>query len=284
MRLPELKPHQNGRHEAPPHSSGAFRVQTETGQTAQPGPVSRPTDFPADYAPRSQAAIVYGLNRFRLGNSSLIRWIYTLLLLVAIFWAPGWLPGGLWVSGAALIAFGLLLVRSRRLRRRRCVRFAPAEAPEIESKKLPLERQDCPIHNRTFLRWMEKSRILPICPGFYRRFPTGERALICLVRQRTFWRIAHWPDEEVGMWYIFFTPDAVDQVQWGRLDFGDAAWPSVAVTYEENVPAQGRFRSAQLRREIAYLACPNEADAQKIWADLMSDLAGKRVGISVEQR
>ena len=107
-------------------------------------------------------------------------------------------------------------------------------------------------------------------PGFYRTFATREHALLCQVAQRSGRGIGEWPEEEIGLWYIFFSPAALRQLTWGSVTFGAEPRPAIAVTHRVTIPKQ-RLRREQTRDETIYIAFASAAIGELIWADLQHD-------------
>ncbi|HXF62658.1 MAG TPA: hypothetical protein VNK95_13635, partial [Caldilineaceae bacterium] len=108
-------------------------------------------------------------------------------------------------------------------------------------------------------------------PGFYRTFATGEHAVLCLVRDRRWGYMAQWPPDEPGMWYAFFEPSVISEVRWGELRFGRNRATALAVAYHLTIPATARKRE-QIRPEVLYLAVQSEADARRLFADLLQHM------------
>jgi len=259
--LPEIKPSTNGKYEAPlslTKQSGAFPVQ-------QPNP----TTFPEDPPEAAPTTLLYNLSRYMLGGVALINWLRWALVIVAAIAAIGLLPGRWWDVGICLLLFLGGFVALFRLRRHDFVSFQPAPMPDVVPQLLD-PKQKIPVHVTGLLTVAEKYQRYTWLPGFYRTFATHERALIGRVQDRNFWHISHWRETEIGLWYAFFMPDAVQQIQWGELRFGRTVRPALAITYHLSKPQNKRRNGAQV--ETLYLTVQQPEDGYAILADLRHDV------------
>ncbi len=263
-------PSTNGYHPAPP--------ATPSGAVLSPGAAPsasarRPTVFPPDLERFSPALLLYLLGRGQLGGLTLLRWLWTVGLLLALVWLTGLLPGGLWVSAALLLA--LLAVTAARilLARRHFVRFVPLPAPAVEPIVLP-PPEKLPIHVTGPLEVNGRVRPFTWLPGFYRTFATREHALLCQCRERRVLALGAWPEAETGLWYGFFRPERIRSLQWGQVTIGAIKRPGLAV---EHLPETSPNPAPGLRKrrtvETLYIACADEATARRILADLSVEAA-----------
>ncbi|CAN5538390.1 hypothetical protein BH10CHL1_BH10CHL1_05300 [soil metagenome] len=253
MKLPEIKPSPNGKYEAPPPSSGAFFIQ-------QPR-----TEFPDDQLRPALPTIFYKLSHHRLAGASLLRWMAGLLLvsaIVGLLWQ--W-----WVTSLSLILLTALLIVFQYWRRRDFVTFTPDALPQVSGRALDV-KQKIPIFVTGRFTVENKWQRYTWLPGFYRTFATHERALLCRVQNQSFLGISQWPAAEVGLWYVFFMPDQVQQVRWGRLAFGGKTRLAIAITYRIHLPKPRKPN--HFRNENLYLAVQEPGDGYKILADLYRDV------------
>ncbi len=253
MKLPEIKPSPNGKYEAPPPSSGAFFIQ-------QPR-----TEFPADQLRLSIPTLFYNFSRHRLAGASLLRWLVGLLFISAILG----LIGHWWVTGLCLIILAALFISFHYWRQRDFVTFTAA--PPLQTPRRALDvKQKIPVFVTGRFKVENKWQRYTWLPGFYRTFATRERALLCRVQNQSFFQISQWPATEIGLWYIFFMPDQVQQVRWGHLAFGSKTRLAIAITYRIKLPKPRQ--PDNFRDESFYLAVQEEEDGYKILADLARDV------------
>ncbi|MCX6047570.1 MAG: hypothetical protein NT075_20925 [Chloroflexi bacterium] len=253
MKLPEIKPSPNGKYEAPPPSSGAFFIQ-------QPR-----TEFPDDQLRPSFPTLFYNFSRHRLAGASLLRWLVGLLLisaLIGLLWH--W-----WVTGLCLSILVALFIAFHYWRRRDFVTFTADPLPPVSPRDLDV-KQKIPVFVTGRFTVENKWQRYTWLPGFYRTFATRERALLCRVQNQHFLYISQWPATEIGLWYIFFMPSQVQQVQWGRLTFGGKTRLALAITYRVQQPKSRQ--PDNFRDENIYLTVQTEEDGHKILADLSRDV------------
>jgi hypothetical protein len=161
-----------------------------------------------------------------------------------------------------------------RLRRRDFVKFQTTAMPAVQPEGLPASEK-LPIFATGHFSVENKSKRFTWLPGFYRTFATREHALLCQLAERPFAGMANWPETEIGLWYVFFMPDAIRQIRWGRLAFGRTALPAIAVTYTPAEAPAARRRNTEPPQETIYLAFREEQTGKTILADLFHDLPEK---------
>lgn len=211
----------------------------------------------------------YVFGRARLFGIALVRWFYLLLIGVALIWALLPLPGG-WPLGSGWLALaGAGWLAMRGARRRSFISFQPqSHAAPPALPMTPAQKMPCYITG--LLNVEQKVRPFSVLPGFYRSFATREHALLCRVQARRFWSVATWPEEEVGLWYAFFTPEQIVAIAQGALRTTAATLPALAITYRPAPPAVGRQRGqpAPLTLYLAFLTAEERAT---VLADLLTE-------------
>ena len=257
MKLPEIHPSQNGYHKGPPVPSGSL------------GTPPQRTTFPVDTIPLSPTVLLYNLSHFTLGELPLNRSLRWFLLFLAGLWLIGFLPGGRWISVGWLLLLLALEVWLFRWKRRDFVHFVESACPAVQAQALDAKIK-IPIHATGLFRVETKSQRYTWLPGFYRTFATREHALLCQVAARSFFKLGRWPEAEIGLWYVFFQPETIQQVRWGMLHFGAHLRPALAITYQilENPPK----RRQDPPSETIYLAFQQVEEGAAILADLLQDL------------
>lgn len=260
MTIPSIKPSVNGKVEAPSSASGASLI-----------PAKR-TTFPIESVQPTLRTLLYTLNQRQFAGAPVLRWLLILLFSTTLLWAIGGLPGHWWVAtstgGLWLVLIGLTYY----WRRRDFVRFAPLSLPVVKPAVLNLQAKVV-IYATGLFSVENKYRRFTWLPGFYRTFATREHALLCQLRQPKWGLFGQLPSENIGLWYIFFTPETVVKVDYGRLYFGRQDKIAIAVTYRITIPKRNRFQPEQIRNEVIYLAVETEQDAALILADLLYELS-----------
>ncbi|MEZ4708205.1 MAG: hypothetical protein R3A44_13420 [Caldilineaceae bacterium] len=228
--------------------------------------------FPEDKTAPSTRTLLYQLSRYYVAGAPLFRWLVLALFAVGVVWLAAQWPGQ-WMGAAPWVIAALVLIYLRRLwRSNGYVHFDTAPPPTVEPMRLSAD-QKLPIHATGHFSVEGKAQYDTWLPGFYRTFATREHALLCQVMDKKIWKFGRRPPDEIGMWYIFFMPNAIEGVRWGQLHFGAQPQLAIAIDYQVEVQAEGRFRNAKTRIETLFIATQNEEDARTIMADLLFDLS-----------
>ena len=78
------------------------------------------------------------------------------------------------------------------------------------------------------------------------------------------------PDGWIGMWYVFFKPEDVEEVVGGEVTFGAARRPGLQVTYTRQPFSEGNKPKKPVLEPV-YLAFETETARDRVWADLLAD-------------
>lgn len=233
-------------------------------------PAAARTEFLPDRPANTPRSLAYHLSRQQLAGIPLLRWVYGLLVVIALvlLLRPGF---GWWFAGGVLVLLAALWGWMSALRRHDFVRFSPRISQPISGGEPsgPLPPADkLPVYVSGFLSVDTKVRRFSALPGFYRTFATREHALLCQARPRRFGALGTWPEEEQGLWYAFFYGRQVRSLQFGEITFDRAHFPGVKVEYAPDRPLDGKSKR-RFQRVTLYLAFPQEADFHAALADLM---------------
>jgi hypothetical protein len=228
---------------------------------------------------------LYALHRFHLGGITASRYITALWILIAALAAVGIIPGR-WITVIlALLLWASQIIIGMRYRQRHYVSFVSAPLPALTVDPLtPSEKLT--IFATGLLNVEGRYHHYTALPGFYRTFATGEHAIICQVKERSWLGILRWPEEQAGMWYAFVNPNDIHQLAWGKLRFGNTLYPALAINYRLEMPPGPRRKKTEIRQETLYLACTEQDSAQRIYVDLLQNLPAEKVTASqpVSQR
>ncbi len=252
------QPSMNGKVEAPSTNSGASVVSTQR------------TVFPEAVLQESLRTSFYYLSRHTLAGISLWRWLLGGFFLLALLWGLVALPGQWWVSGLLLLCWVIILSLFLRWRRHDFTAFSPLPLPAVPMVALTAADK-VGIFTTGHLTVENKAQRFTWLPGFFRTFATREHAIMCYVKQRSWFGLGQWPDQEIGLWYLFFYPHELREVAWGHLTFGRVAQLAIAITYQRTIPKRGRFQPERLINEVVYLGVATEEDGKRILADLFYD-------------
>ncbi len=236
---------------------------------------SKGAAFLPDRPINSFRSVTYAASRGLLGEIPGRRYVTLLLVVLAVLWATGLLPGRWYVVGLSLLLLVVHGVTGFVMKRRDYIGFHERDSIDETPARLPASAS-FPVYVTGRL-WVEGGTRRYTClPGFYRTFATREHALICQVHPRKMLGVLQWPVDEIGMWYAFFQPEEINSVQRGRLSFGPEAMDCIAVDYELYEKEKGRFRNKEKDEcsiETLFISSMDSASIDQILADLQVDLA-----------
>lgn len=115
----------------------------------------------------------------------------------------------------------------------------------------------------------EKHRYLADLAAYWRSFDTREHAVMAIQHASRFF-LGSLPADQMGMWYIFFRPEDIEEVTPGVVAFGARGRPGLRVAYR-SLPPEDAKKPRKPSREVAYLAFEDEAGRERVWADLVAD-------------
>ncbi len=225
---------------------------------------------------------LYIVRRYQVMGAPAQRWIVILLLLAALLMAIGLLPGGPAGGLIGLLLAIALLLSQRLAESRQYVHFQPAPAGQSLPAATPINSSEKLIVRATGLFEVEgKAQRFTELPAWYRSFSTREHAIMAvLAPSRRLARLASWPEDELGMWYIFIKHDELRQVQPGVLRFGRAHRPALRLLVEQVLPDRNAVMDAwglqwgkdksklATRQQTIYLSFDGEAERARVVEDL----------------
>ncbi len=215
------------------------------------------------------SALFYRLNRHYFADVSLSRWIQVILIIPVGILISARMNGYLLPTALLLLLFVIFTAASLKWRRQNYIQFQAQSTPQVTPR--PLRPADkLPIFATGFFSVEGKHAEFTWLQGYYRTFATREHALICLVQPSRFALVGKWPEKEVGMWYVFFKDEDVEDIQCGEIRYAGESFPGIAVRHGVFIPKRGRFDRDRTIQRTVYIACQEEADLQRIVADLHS--------------
>ena len=221
---------------------------------------------------------VYNLERHRLFNVTLRRWLILLcFILPATMWLELWRVSVL-TAVLATLAAACILAATWWAGKQRYVRY------EEQSQASALFRGESERVSRTAnqqlagspLPAMSKTRVsatgffevsglrryLVEAPSEYTTFETREHCVMTRMPRTRFLLLGRSRENEVGWWYIFFEPDAIRSVRSGWLYFGMRPRPALRLEI---------YRAVDTQDEDLYLSFDDEATRSLVLADLQWD-------------
>lgn len=202
------------------------------------------------------------LSRHYYGALPVGVWVVVIGLLVAVI--------GLWqrwplivpvLAGLIALAGLALLIWGRVQRYHRFVPARSAKAPE--APHTPLRGlEHIKIRATGKLSVEGKEGFFVDLEAIYHTFETREHAVMAHVPWSRF-LLARSRRQYVGMWYAFFKPEDIRDIEIGELEYGLRRRPALRLRYQ-----------GPKREEMVLLAFSNESDLARALSDLYYDLAG----------
>ena len=233
--------------------------------------------------------LAYQLRYHYLGSRSWEGWLTTLVVLAAVVLAllrlPTFLAGSdlwLWLPVALLLFLALLFwLYGRWAAGQSYVSFEPETGLSGPDGCALLPTDKVLIRATGWFEVEGKRHFFAHLLAYWRTFGSREHTVMAIVHKTTFLG-GQMPDDDTGMWYIFFCPDKILRIAPGRLTYGDEQRPALRLVYQPPRPPAGpprrptgRPRQRPLPRpETVYLSFDDEASRLRIWADLLADAAG----------
>ena len=229
---------------------------------------------------------LYVLRRYQVMGLPMERWVAILLLAAALLFAVGLLPGGLAGALICLASLLALFIGQILAQRRQYVDFhAQMPSAQLIPGAAALKPADTLTLRATGLFEVEgKAQRFTELPAFFRSFSTREHALMAVVSPaRLLGGMTRWPEDEIGMWYIFVKHDELRAVQPGVLRFGRSRRPALRLQVEQVLPEKNAVMDAwglqwgkdksklATRQQAIYLSFDGEADRERVMGDLMVD-------------
>ena len=202
--------------------------------------------------------LCYQLRSHRWNGWPLDLWLSLALVLVAGLASLGLVPGRratIYGMAAALLLLRGLVVWARRSQ---YVVFLAEDLPASPGPAAPLLPTDRVELRATGGFEVEgKEQQFSDLQAYFRTFATREHAVMAIVPPSRFLLLGTRPEEEVGMWYIFFQPQQILALDPGTLCFGPGARSALRVAYQE-----------EEKQRTVYLSFDDHTNRQRIWAGL----------------
>jgi hypothetical protein len=205
--------------------------------------------------------ICYQLRSHRWNGWPLDYWLSFGFVLVAGLASLGIVPGQratIYGMAAALLVLWALVLWARR---NGFVMFQTQDFPPNPGPTEPLHPADkVELRASGGFEVEGNERQFSDLLAYFRTFATREHAVMAIVPPSRFLLLGSRPEQEVGMWYIFFRPQQILDLAPGILRFGLQARPALRVAYQ-----------GEDGRKTVHLSFDDHATRQRIWADLERD-------------
>ncbi len=214
-----------------------------------------------------------------IGGWSLQRWLITLALgaaaLLMLQWVfrgrpptPWWhwlAPGALVLGSLALWALGRWFAAGD------YVKF-DADLSATPPAPIALAPSDkVAVRTTGYFAVEGRAQDFADLQGYWRTFASREHTVMAVAPGSRFLMLGKLPEDLIGMWYIFFMPEAIRDVTPGQLTFGVDAGPALRVRYTRSEPNANEKKPPRVIAETAYLKFADEEARNQVWGDLLAD-------------
>ena len=227
--------------------------------------------------------VSYILQHYRLGGARLQSWLNAALLGLALLLLIRALPGGWPAALLSLLLIPLSYAWHATARRNQYVQFHAQRAAVQPAAATLSSAHTVACHATGLFEVEDKQQRLSETPALFRTFATREHAVLVSSQPRARLKGLLRPPEQMrGMWYAFFKPAGVQQIEPGALQFGRQQRPALRLRIEPNTPipytpsdAWGIVRKQPLpaapRPHTLYLSFATPEERNRVWADLLAD-------------
>ena len=212
--------------------------------------------------------LLHNLRHHVWWDVTLNAWLIFFLLLIALLFVFGVLPGGVTLAISVLGLILVLFFSHWWAKHRYYVLFRAIASTGGDSISLsPLRPEDKVLLRATgfFVVEGDNKRFTDLL-AYYRTFETREHAIMARKTPTRFFWLGRSKPELLGMWYIFFMPEHLKAVTPGHLYLGGVPNPALRLNYTR-FNKKGKARSA-----VAYLSFETEQSMRQVLADLLLDM------------
>lgn len=209
--------------------------------------------------------ISYRLRRLRLWGQPLNRWLFFLSLLGIPAVAVDLMESGP-VADAVVILAGLsLMLALLWAGRTRYLIFRRAEPPSSSASSASgpqlAPEEKVPVRASGHFEVSGMRRYFVEAQAYFETVETREHIIIAWIPPWNLLGLVASPRGEVGLWYVFFMPATIKELEVGKVYFGLRPRPALKVVYQ----------SESGSRETVYLSFDHHEQEEAVLADLRRD-------------
>lgn len=209
--------------------------------------------------------VSYRLSRLRLWGQPLNRWLFFLPLLGILVVAVDLVESGP-VTDVMVVLAGLsLMLALLWAGRTRYLIFRRAEHPSLSTSvaNMPqlVPEEKVPVRASGHFEVSGMRRYFVEAQAYFETVDTREHIIIAWIPHRRLLGLVASPREEVGLWYVFFMPATIKEIEVGEVYFGLRPRPALKVVYQ----------SESGSRETVYLSFDRHEQREVVLADLRRD-------------
>ena len=209
--------------------------------------------------------VSYRLSRLRLWGQPLNRWLFFLSLLGIPSVAVDLVESGPVADAVVILASLGLMLALLWAGRRRYLIFQSAE--HLSSTTLTTDgpqlapEEKVPVRASGHFEVSGMRRYFVEAQAYFETVETREHIIIAWIPRWSLLGLVASPRGEVGLWYVFFMPATVKEIEVGTVHFGLRPRPALKVIYQSESGSQ----------ETVYLSFDHPEQREVVMADLRRD-------------
>lgn len=206
--------------------------------------------------------INYRLHRIRFLGHPLTRWLFFLSLLGILAVAVDLVESGPVTEVVVILACLSLMLALLWAGRTRYLIFRRAENPPLPTDVPQLAPEEkVPVRASGHFEVSGMRRYFVEAQAYFETVDTREHIIIVWIPRRSLLGLAASPREEAGLWYAFFMPATIKEIEVGEVHFGLRPRPALKVVYQSESGSQ----------ETIYLSFDHPERREVVLADLRRD-------------
>lgn len=206
--------------------------------------------------------VSYRLSRLRFWGQPLNRWLFFLSLLGIPVVALDVVASEPVTDVVVILVCLCLMLVLLWAGRNRYLIFRKAENPSLTMNVPQLAPEEqVPVQASGHFEVSDMRRYFVEAQAYFETVETREHIIIAWIPYRSFLGLAASPRHEKGLWYIFFMPATVKEIEVGEVYFGLRPRPALKVVYQ----------SESGSRETVYLSFEHHEQREVVLADLRRD-------------
>jgi hypothetical protein len=126
------------------------------------------------------------------------------------------------------------------------------------------------MHSTGQFEVADKSQFFADLLAYWRTFASCEHAVMALVHRSRYLLLGQVAERDLGMWYVFFQPQMIEEIVPGMLTFGRVQRQALRVSYRYSPPTGSKRKPPQPVTRVVYLGFEDEEARQRVWADMVT--------------
>jgi hypothetical protein len=206
--------------------------------------------------------IGYRLNRLRLWGQPLNRWLFFLSLMGILAVAVDLIESGPVADALAILACLGLMLALLWVGRKRHLIFRKAAHSSLTTDVPQLAPEEkVPVRASGHFEVSGMRRYFVEAQAYFETVETREHIIIAWTPYWSLLGLVASPREEMGLWYVFFMPATIQEIEVGKVHFGLRPRLALRVVYQSESGSS----------ETVYLSFDHPEQQEAVLADLRHD-------------